>query len=91
MSIISLRLSNIFTFQPFSGHGGKLVEALGEYHQSSLSQKKENLTSPAFLYAQDALYCFRRHFSDWERKPDDMERFVIASSPIESPKVQFLI
>ena len=61
------------------------MEALGSYHQSALSHEEISST-PAFLYAQDALYCLRRYFNDWEKNPDDMEG-VAMSSPIETFKV----
>jgi hypothetical protein len=77
--------THLIIFLIFVGHGGKLVEALGAYHQSSLSHE-EISSSPAFLYAQDALYCLRRFFNDWEKNPDDMEGIAM-SSPLLSFKV----
>jgi hypothetical protein len=68
-----------------SGHGGKLVEALGECH-SSFSSRKEISSTPAFLYAQDALYCTRRYFNDWEKNPGAMEELALCS-PLQSVKV----
>ena len=70
-----------------SGHGGKLVEALGECH-SSFSSREEISSTPAFLYAQDALYCSRRYFNDWEKNPDAMEELAL-SSPLQSIKVTY--
>ena len=68
-----------------SGHGGKLVEALAECH-SLYSSRQEISSTPAFQYAQDALYCSRRYFNDWEKNPDVMEELAL-SSPIQSIKV----
>ena len=68
-----------------SGHGGKLVEALAECH-SSYSSCVEIAATPAFRYAQDALYCSRRYFNDWEKNPDAMEELAL-SSPLHSIKV----
>jgi len=68
-----------------SGHGGKLVESLAECH-SSFSSREEISSTPAFLYAQDALYCSRRYFNDWEKNPGAMEKLAL-SSPLQSIKV----
>ena len=63
------------------------MEALGECH-SSFSSRKEISSTPAFLYAQDALYCSRRYFNDWEKNPDAMEELAL-SSPLQSIKVTY--